>query len=329
MFNNIQYATEVLKKGGLVAFPTETVYGLGADATNEQAISKVFAVKGRPQNHPLIVHIANLQQLNIWATNITKDVITLAKYFWPGPLTLVLAKKATVSNLITGNQDTIALRIPQHPLTLKMLQEFGGGIVGPSANTYGRLSPTTAAHVYNDLGDQVDYILDGGPCTVGIESTIVYINNEQLHILRQGSITANDIYNVLGKNKVNITETTSAIQMPGMIKTHYTPKNPVFLVTTTELSSVVQIMLTRGLKYNYLCLQECPIKPNNFIWQQMPKQAAAYAKNLYAALHSLDTPDIQGIIIERPPQHPSWAAILDRLTRASSGNLSLQTIMTE
>jgi L-threonylcarbamoyladenylate synthase len=210
-----------------------------------------------------------------------------------------------------------------------MLQGFGTGIVGPSANTYGRLSPTTAEHVQNDLGNKVTYILDGGPCEIGIESTIVYFKNDEVYILRQGHITETDLNQVLGTAVVNVGKEASTIRVPGMLKTHYAPTKPLFLVSATELLPIYNTLMAKGLKYNYLCLQDIPAKVQNSVWQQMPNQAELYAKNLYSVLHQLDTADIQGIIIESPPQQASWSAIIDRLTRASSGALTLEMVMQE
>ena len=328
MLKDIQRSVAVLHDGGLVAFPTETVYGLGADARNENAIRKVFTTKGRPLAHPLIVHIASIEQLDNWAVNIPAAAKLLAKCFWPGPLTLVLPKHPLVSNLITGGQNTIAIRIPKHPLTLAMLQQFGGGIVGPSANTYGRLSPTSAEHVRNNLGNRVDYILDGGACEIGIESTIVHITDNEFNILRQGDITADDIFQVLGSKFVNIaTKEKPAIRVPGTAKAHYAPIKPLFLVQPEELLPIAKFMFTKKMNYSYLCFQQCPIELLNTNWCQAPEQAFLYAKNLYAVLHKLDAEDIQGIIIEKPPQQLPWLAITDRLTRASNGTLTLEMVM--
>lgn len=324
MKTNIEQSIEILKAGGIVAFPTETVYGLGADARNENAIRKVFMVKGRPIDHPLIVHLAHVDQLEKWATDIPEKAILLAKHFWPGPLTLVLLKKASVSNLITGNQNTIALRIPKHPLTLTMLQQFGSGIVGPSANTYGRISPTSAIHVKNDLGEKVDYILDGGPCEIGIESTIVYFTNNEPHILRQGHITKEDIAKVLGTKFSNTEDKKTCIRVPGLAKVHYAPLKPLFLVQSEDLQSIANFIHIKCLKYSCLSFQSHSIE--NIIWHQAPQQAALYAKNLYSLLHQLDTENTKGIILEMPPSQPSWAAIIDRLNRASTGVITLENI---
>jgi len=170
---DIRKAAAILRRGGLVAFPTETVYGLGADADNDQALKAIFRVKGRPETHPLIIHLHRTEQLKDWATSIPDPARTLGERFWPGPLTLILRKAARVSRVATGGQETVGLRIPDHPVALSLLREFGGGVAAPSANRFGRVSPTTADHVRQDLGADVDYVLDGGPCSIGVESTIV------------------------------------------------------------------------------------------------------------------------------------------------------------
>jgi len=320
MQNSIQKAIEILTAGGIVAFPTETVYGLGANALNEEAIRKVFMAKGRPIDHPLIVHIANIKQLEDWAINIPENAKILANHFWPGPLTLVLPKKPSVSDLITGGQDTIALRIPKHDLTLTMLKQFGSGIVGPSANTYGRISPTSAAHVQHDLGNKVNHILDGGNCEIGIESTIVCFVNDKPQVLRQGDITEEHILQVLGNKFTNLEQQKSTIRVPGQTKAHYAPRKPLFLVQSSELLSIAKSMVQENINYSYLCFQANP-GYTNIAWHQAAKQSSLYAKQLYALLHQLDAEKTIGIIAEMPPDKNSWSAITDRLTRASS-NLS-------
>ena len=324
MQNKIIRARRELQTGGLVAFPTETVYGLGADACNEHAVHKVFAVKERPIDHPLIVHIATIEQLDNWAINIPDIARKLARFFWPGPLTLILPKHPQVSNLVTGNQDTIAIRIPRHPLTLTMLQQFGSGIVGPSANTYGRISPTSAQHVQHGLGNKVDYILDGGQCEIGIESTIINVTTGTPQILRQGIITQDDIARIIGDNFMSTESIETVIRVPGSAKSHYAPIKPLYLVSSQKFLTVIKSMLQQGLNYSYLSLQACPIKDEKIIWLHATKQPQEYAKNLYSYLHQLDATNTQGIIVETPPNEPSWKAIIDRLTRAGNDELALK-----
>ncbi len=189
----IREAVAVLKRGGLVAFPTETVYGLGADASNPAAVARIYKVKGRPVNHPVIVHIGDAGRLECWAREVPNDARKLAARFWPGPLTLVLKRALGVGDYLTGGEDTIGLRMPNHPVALELLRQFGGGIAAPSANKFGRISPTTAEHVSDDLGDEVDLILDGGPCEIGIESTIIDLSRDRPVLLRPGRISVEEI----------------------------------------------------------------------------------------------------------------------------------------
>ena len=333
MHNNIRQAADILCSGGLVAFPTETVYGLGADPRNPDAVKKVFAVKGRPLDHPLIVHISSADELENWAVNIPAGAFKLARHFWPGPLTIVLDKHPAVSSLVTGGQQTIAIRAPNHPLTLALLQHFGHGIVGPSANSYGRLSPTTAAHVAQDLGGLVDCILDGGPCAIGIESTIVHFLDGKAQILRQGNISSIDISNVLGK-PMAAANATSSVRVPGSSKAHYAPRKPLFLIASDELQQAVasfqQQPQSQPNKYGYLCWQTAPISTPNATWIKAANDPVAYAKNLYAILHQLDAnPAVATIVVEAPPQLPAWSAVQDRLTRASVATIAARQLQSE
>jgi len=195
----IEKAAALLRQGELVAFPTETVYGLGADASNPEAVAKIFAAKGRPADHPLIVHIPGVEHLDRWAREIPETAFASAKAFWPGPLTLILKRQPNVPDAVTGGQDTVGIRVPGHPLALELLKAFDGGVAAPSANRFGHVSPTTAQHVHDELGSAVAMVLDGGPCRVGIESTIVNLTGPQSRILRPGMISAADLGRVLGR----------------------------------------------------------------------------------------------------------------------------------
>lgn len=318
MHNNNKITTDLalavrqLKNGELVAFATETVYGLGADASNPEAIKKVFAAKGRPVDHPLIVHIAAIDQLSQWAREIPAKALTLAQHFWPGPLTMIFAKQPWVSELITGSQDTIAIRMPRHPLALKLLQEFGGALVGPSANKYGRVSPTTATHVAADLGDLVAAILDGGSCEVGIESTIVDFSNSQPRILRHGAITAADISKALQQEV--LFHSDPKIRTPGNVNSHYAPRTKVKLVPAAELLQEI----SQQQEFSVISFQTPPVNLSAKIyWQQVSVDPQEYAHNLYANLRQHDQLQNSLIIIEQPPHGDGWLAINDRLCRAS------------
>lgn len=314
---DLSLAVAQLRAGNLVAFPTETVYGLGAAADNPAAIQKVFQAKGRPADHPVIVHIGAATQLKAWATDIPETAWILAEQFWPGSLTMVLKKQQHVSDLVSGGQDTIGIRIPKHPLTLKLLQEFGSGIVGPSANKYGRVSPTQAQHVAQDLADQQVLILDGGEANVGIESTIVDLTNTTPIIRRLGAITAEQIAQVL-KQEVQIDITHSPnMRVPGSHAAHYAPRTPTILVSSTELQTVVaQHALNK--KVSVLSWQTQPANLDTIYWQNAASNPDAYAHDLYANLRDHDQLNNDLIIIEAPAESTAWAAILDRLKRAST-----------
>lgn len=312
----IEKAAQILKEGGLVAFPTETVYGLGADASQESAIRRVFETKGRPADHPVIVHIHHVTQLSDYAKEVPKAAFQLAEVFWPGPLTLILPKKSNVSPLITGGQETVGLRVPNHPTTLALLKQLGRGLIGPSANPYGRISPTTASHVKALLKDKVDSVLDGGPCQVGIESTIVYFVGETPHIARYGAITQSMINEVLGISITQNQAPKQKPQTPGNKSSHYAPKNPVKLLTENDLQKeVAQLekaqkpyaLISFGAHLGDHCLQHIQASLD-------PKQ---YAETLYAYLHELDKLEIHVILIEKPPETEAWLGIQDRLSRAS------------
>ncbi|WP_131111838.1 L-threonylcarbamoyladenylate synthase [Sulfuricystis thermophila] len=313
---DIQRAVELLKAGELVAFPTETVYGLGADAMNPAAVAKIFAVKGRPADHPLIVHIPDASQLDRWAREISPAARAVAEKFWPGPLTLILKRHPDVPDCVTGGQDTVGLRVPNHPLALALLRAFGGGIAAPSANKFGRISPTTAQHVRDDLGDAVAMILDGGPCAVGIESTIVDMSSERTTILRPGMISAFDIGIFLGRMPAEKGNAHS-VKTPGSHLAHYAPRTPLLLVPDDTVAVAVRTALGKGEKIAVLAPYPAPIEhPLIVAWQVAPTDATAYAHALYATLRTLDAAGADLIIVQRPP----WPAVIDRLMRASAGS---------
>ena len=240
--NDIQRAVALLCQGELVALPTETVYGLGADALNPDAVAKIFTAKGRPSDHPLIVHLADAGQIMTWAREVPKDAIALARAFWPGPLTLILKRDESVPDLVTGGQDTVGLRVPNHPVALELLRAFGSGVAAPSANRFGRISPTTAEHVRQELGERVALILDGGACAVGLESTIVDLSRGVPVILRPGAIGADDIARVLGRRPRlrgefeaeagGAAEQGATPRVSGALAAHYAPRTPLELVAT-------------------------------------------------------------------------------------------------
>jgi len=310
----IEEAARVLRKGGLVAFPTETVYGLGADAANAGAVRKVFAAKGRPADHPVIVHVAEASQLKHWAAEVPRAAWILAEKFWPGPLTLVLRRAPHVSDLVTGGQDTVGIRVPGHPLALELLKAFDGGVAAPSANRFGRISPTTAAHVREELGDRISLILDGGPCTVGIESTIVDLSRARAVLLRPGQITPARIAAVLGA-EVELPD-AAAPRAPGALESHYAPRTPLHLIGAAELPA--RLAALRGKKIAVLARTEAPSGLRDVQWQAAPRAVAGYAHELYASLRRLDALGCDLILVEAPPAMPEWQGVNDRLARASS-----------
>lgn len=308
----IEKAAQILRKGGLVAFPTETVYGLGADASNPAAVKKIFAAKGRPADHPVIVHVAGTSDLKHWAAEVPRCAWLLAEKFWPGPLTMVLKRAKRVSDLVTGGQDTIGLRVPSHPVAQQLLKAFGGGIAAPSANRFGRLSPTTAQHVREELGDAVDLVLDGGPCDVGIESTIVDLTRETPALLRPGRISAQQIADAL---LAPLGESAAGRpRVSGSLESHYAPGLPLKIVYPDEIDeylcaragSLVAVLSRRGR----------PRDSKATLWQVAPEMPDDYARLLYGTLRWLDMSGCRLIVVEDLPALPEWTAIRDRLSRA-------------
>lgn len=306
----VQRAAELLRRGRLVAFPTETVYGLGADASNAAAITHLYAVKGRPGDHPVIVHFADAQKAFEWARDIPEAARKLAAKFWPGPLTLILRRAPKVGDFLTGGQDTVGLRVPAHPLAHELLAAFGGGLAAPSANRFGRVSPTTAGHVHDDLGTDVDLILDGGPCGVGIESTIVDLSRGRPVLLRPGRIGAAELEAVLGE-PVTLPD-AEAPRVSGSLPAHYAPHTPARLVAAGALDAEIARLGTDAAVLAF----SAPDDRVDF-WVRLPMDPAAYAQKLYAALRELDGTGSKMLLIESPPDTPEWRAVLDRLRRAA------------
>ena len=314
----IAKAAELLHQGRLVAFPTETVYGLGADASNPAAVRRIFEAKGRPADHPLIVHIADINKLSIWAESVPEAALRLAARFWPGPLAIILKKKASVPLEVTGGQDTIALRIPNNPVALRLLQTFGGGIAAPSANRFKRISPTQASHVAEELGDVVDMILDGGPCQVGVESTIVDLSGPQPILLRPGHITRQQLEDVLQTELIILQHPEqSTLRAPGLMAVHYAPVTKAMLCAGEDLPDIVQSLTAQGQKIGLLGYQQAIRAHLQLHSIRLPQQAEAYAQALYAALRELDRLQLDLILVEQPPETEAWRAINDRLNKAT------------
>jgi L-threonylcarbamoyladenylate synthase len=304
-------AADVLRRGGLVAFPTETVYGLGADALNVGAVRRIFEVKGRPTSHPLIVHLGAASWLETWARDVPDSAHRLAARFWPGPLTLILKRSARVGDHVTGGQDTVGLRVPGHEIARALLSSFGSGIAAPSANRFGRVSPTTASHVRADLGDDVDLIIDGGTCDVGIESTIVDVTRGRPVVLRPGWITTTEIASTLG---VSVSDADDASpRAPGTLEMHYAPRTPLEVVSERDLRA----RLRRWPRVAVLAFTAPDASADVAAFWLAPPDPAQYAHDLYAALRHLDAAHADAILVEEPPDAPPWAGIRDRLRRAS------------
>lgn len=318
----VEEAVAILRRGGLVAFPTETVYGLGADARNPAALARLYKVKGRPVAHPVIVHITSREAMAGWARDIPPFAETLAARFWPGPLTLVLKRAEGVPDAITGGQDTVGLRVPAHPVARELLAAFAsnafdsdksGGIAAPSANRFGRISPTTAAHVHADLGADVDGIIDGGPCDVGIESTIIDCSGDGPVLLRPGKILLQDIEAVAGM-PVALPD-ADAPRAPGTLAVHYAPRAKVRLLRRTEI--IEALTSHKGKRLAALALEvSVPRLPVAQVIV-VPAVAASYTQSLYANLRALDATGADLILVELPPETPAWAGVRDRLLRAA------------
>jgi L-threonylcarbamoyladenylate synthase len=314
----IEYAAGLLRKGRLVAFPTETVYGLGADAANPEAVRKIFQVKGRPSNHPLIVHLASPDQLEDWAKDVPTVAKLLAERFWPGPLAMILNKKSEVPSEVTGGQQTVGLRVPAHPVALSLLRKFGGGIAAPSANRFCRISPTQAQHVEEELGEDVDLILDGGSCQVGVESTIIDLSGEQPRLLRSGKITVPELEQVLKTPLLPFSpEEETDVRAPGMMAVHYAPVTPAYRCGADRLRDAVKHCAEQKLRLGVLLYREIIPAKRRIHVIGMPEQAEAYAQALYSALRDLDHLRIDKILVEEPPEGEAWRAINDRLRKAT------------
>ena len=310
-----------LRAGGLVAFPTETVYGLGGDAGNAAAVRRIFAAKGRPADHPVIVHLADAGDLADWARDVPAGAAALARAFWPGPLTLILPKAAHVLGVVTGGQDSVGVRVPAHPVARALLAEFarlgGHGVAAPSANRFGHVSPTTAAHVAQDLGVAADLILDGGACEVGIESTIVSFAGDGPMLLRPGGIGPEAIGRVLGF-PLRAAD-GSAPRASGTLASHYAPHTRTLLVPADTLHAMLAQHETREERIAVLARSVREAEGFDGAWIAAPQDCAGYAHALYANLRALEASHADVILVESVPATPEWLAVSDRLARATRG----------
>ena len=325
--SEIAHAAARLEAGELVAFPTETVYGLGGDAENAQAIARIYAAKGRPANHPVIVHLSPTADPAYWVRELTPDAQRLIAAFWPGPLTLILKRAAHIPEAVSGGQDSVGLRCPSHPVAQALLETFKGGkggVAAPSANRFGRVSPTTAQHVREEFGETVE-VLDGGPCEVGIESTIVDLSRGFAALLRPGHVSAQQIADVLGvAPRLPDGSDATAPRASGTLKAHYAPNTPLALLSFEEIAQALASLqsgervavVARASRAPHLA----DLPGIQFI--AAPDNPLHYARDLYSLLRGLDRASVQRIFVERLPAGPEWAAVNDRLGRAAAAFLS-------
>ncbi|HTU43493.1 MAG TPA: L-threonylcarbamoyladenylate synthase [Bryobacteraceae bacterium] len=296
----IARAAELIRKGSLVAFPTETVYGLGANALDATAVRRIYEAKGRPWASPLIVHVADEAMARSVTAEWPNVAHSLAERFWPGPLTIIVKKASIVPDLVTAGLDSVGVRVPAHPVALELIRRAGVPIAAPSANRFGQISPTTAEHVRMSLGDRVDLILDGGPTKVGIESTVVSLRRDPPAVLRPGMITQEELEAVTGRHWDREMDLPHISESPGLHQRHYAPRTPFYLLEpgATKPAGTGRVI-------------------------EMPVDAQSYAEALYAKLHDADREGWDWIAVEKPPETPEWAGILDRLRRASARPLRL------
>lgn len=311
-------AASVLQAGGLVAFPTETVYGLGADARRPEAVQRIFAAKGRPADNPLIVHVPDIAAAKALVTSWPATAQLLAEAFWPGPLTLLLPKRPEIPDLVTAGLSAVGLRVPAHPVALRLLEVTGLPVAAPSANPYMGISPTTAQHVASGLGDRVDLILDGGPTQVGIESTVVDLTGTVPLVLRPGGVSLEALQRVLPDVRMaNKREAEGPRLSPGLARRHYSPKAPLRLVEGKQ-ALVSAALAAVGETLGVMSLGDPPTELPRAHLRPMPPDPEGYAQALYAALHDLDAAGATLILAERPPAEAAWLAVRDRLTRAAA-----------
>jgi L-threonylcarbamoyladenylate synthase len=296
----IEKAVDILRRGGLVAFPTETVYGLGADAINPAAVARIFAAKGRPSTNPLIVHVADEATARKYAAEWPDLARRMAEHFWPGPLTIVVKRGPGIVDAATAGGPTVGLRVPNHPVALELLRAFGGAIAAPSANRSEHVSPTLASQVAGDLGDRVDMILDGGPCGVGIESTVIDVTQGIVRVLRLGGVSVGELEKIVGPVRVETRGSPGPAASPGQHARHYAPTTPAYRFTAGQRAMVIE--RAKAERAAILSISSDP---------------AEYSRLLYRRVREIDAEGRSAIYIEMPPDAPEWAAVRDRLVRAT------------
>lgn len=317
----ILQAARRIQSGGLVGFPTETVYGLGADASSDAAVAGIFAAKGRPSDHPLIVHVADSAQVNDYASSVPPFAASLMKAFWPGPLTVILPRKPGVAAAAAGGQNSVGLRCPAHPVALAFLKACNTGVAGPSANRFGRVSPTTAQHVAGEFGEEL-LVLDGGPCTVGIESSIVDCTRGRPVLLRPGVLTRDQLEAacgepVLTKDEV-LVEEGAAPRASGTLEAHYAPNARVRLMDAGPIQTALDLLGTEAAHIAVYARSIVRIKSAKVLYRRMPDDALATAQQLFAVLRDFDAQGVKLIWIEHPPGTAEWDGVRDRLGRAAA-----------
>lgn len=311
----IDEAVAALRAGDVIGLPTETVYGLAGDARNEIALKRIFDTKGRPADHPLIVHLADAAELDQWAESVPESANRLAAAFWPGPMTLIVKRRIGVPDLVTGGQDTVGLRVPSHPWAQAVLRAFGGGLAAPSANRFGHVSPTSAQHVRDEFGDAVNVVLDGGPCAVGIESTIIDVSTGSARILRPGRITAAAVAAALEGLADTKEPVRDVPRVSGSLASHYAPRTSTELVGRQQLVSRYRELTANEETIRALTIGALPAGVEGLA---LPTDPEGHARHLYAALRLLDAEGADAILIESPPDAPEWLAIRDRVQRAAA-----------
>ena len=321
MKKEIKEASNLLQQGYVVAIPTETVYGLAANAFDEKAVAQIFDIKKRPLFNPLIVHIKSITYLNNIAKNIPAIALELANHFWPGPLTLVLEKKSNIPDIVTGGKNTVGIRMPSHPVALSLLEDIDFPLAAPSANPFGYISPTTSEHVRKQLGDKIPYILEGGSCEKGIESTIIGFEKNKPILYRVGAISKEEIETIIGKIDTKNTASASP-EAPGMLSKHYSPKTK--FIVSENISACIKNNLDKNIGFLLFRNTSQPLTSDKYIQLSLNEDVNEAAKNLYAAMHQLDAMNFDAIYAEKVPENGIGVSINDRLYRAQEENFNFK-----
>ena len=314
----IDEAAAALRAGKLVALPTETVYGLGANALDEAAVRRIFEAKQRPSFNPLIVHVADIESARRCSSAWPELATHLAETFWPGPLTLVVPKAAGIPGIVTGGLNAVALRMPSHPIALALIREAGVPVAAPSANPFGAISPTTAQHVETGLGDRIDLIVDGGACAVGIESTVLDLTVSPPRLLRPGGVSARAIEQVIGLvEQSHDIKDEGARHSPGLLSRHYSPRGETVFLAPPQWNGWISRLPANAVVGGVVRTFEKPDDSRIVVWKQLGDEPEAYARALYAAMHSADAAGCTHVLLERVPESAAWRAVFDRLARAA------------